>query len=393
MRPSNRACFNPIKSLTPESLSRMLDQFHAGHLRNASLMWDSIERRDDVLAGVVSKRKKAVTRLQWEILTVEDSQESQEHRKALEYFYNNLSVTHACDQNISGGFSLLVRQMMDAVAKKYAVHEIIYMPQNTNDGIHLTASFRFVPLWYFDNTEGRLRFMQNEYPSTSFLNLDPGAWLVSTGEGLMEASSIAYLFKHLPLRDWLVYCERNGMPGIKAVTDALPNTPEWEVAREAVENFSAEFHALMSRGCEIEAIDLTARGAIPYQALIERMDRAMISLWRGCDLSTLSSTHSTGVTIQQAETDLIEDDDARQISETLNNQVDRHVIQYLFKTEQPKAYLHIKARDRRDRVQDLSIYQTLFNMGLDLSKSDLREKFGIPQPNAVDELLYSKRRD
>ena len=37
----------------------------------------------------------------------------------------------------------------------------------------------------------------------------------------MEACSIAYLFKHLPLRDWLVYCERNGMPGVRGVNNHM----------------------------------------------------------------------------------------------------------------------------------------------------------------------------
>ncbi len=349
-------------------------------------MWDAIEHRDDVLAGVISKRKKAVARLDWEIITSDDSPEAHQHKLALEYFYSHLTATHACDQNESGGFSLLVKQMMDSVAKKYAVHEIIYQPTTVNGQNFLTSTFRFVPLWYFDNRQGHLRLLESD-TSQDGLPLDPGAWLTTTGDGLMEACSIAYLFKHLPLRDWLIYCERNGMPGIKAVTDAMPHSAEWESAKQSVENFSAEFYALMSRGCDIEAIDLTGRGEPPYAGLIDRMDRAMISLWRGADLSTLSHADGTGALSQQSETDLIEDDDARHLSETLNNQVDRFVLQYLFGKKPPKAYLHIKSRDRRDRIKDLQIYKTLFEMGLPLAQTDIYQKFGIPSPSPEDILL------
>jgi hypothetical protein len=51
---------------------------------------------------------------------------AREQKVALEYFYNNLSATNACDSNELREISILVRQMMDAVGKKYAVHELIF---------------------------------------------------------------------------------------------------------------------------------------------------------------------------------------------------------------------------------------------------------------------------
>lgn len=385
---SDRALFRPIRNLNPESLSRLLEAFHRGDLRATALMWDAIERRDDVLQGVISKRKKSVARLGWEVLTFEDSEEAQNHKQALEYFYNHVTSTHACDENEQGGFALLIKHMMDAVAKKYAVHEIVFEPRGTNDfGLPLlTATFRFVPIWFFENREGRLKFLKENEPTGSTV-LERGSWMVTTGDGLMEASSIAYLFKHLPLCDWLLYCERNGMPGVKGLTDAIPGTPEWEAARAAVSDFGAEFSALMTRGTDIQAIDLTGHGDLPYPRLIERMDRALIALWRGSDLSTLSSTQGSGASLQQSEADLLEDDDALHLSETLNAQVDRFVLRYLFNTEEPKAYVRLKMRDRRDRTADLALCERLFHMGLPLAEADVRERFGIPTPGLDEPVL------
>jgi phage gp29-like protein len=366
----------------------MLDRFHLGDLAQAAQAWESIERRDDVLQGVVSKRKKAVARLGFEVLTLEDSIEAIQHKEALEYFYNNLTATHACDANEQGGFSLLVKQMMDAVGKRYSVHELVFEPRE--QGKRLTATFRHVPLWFFENKTGRLRFLKSE-GDTEGIELERGAWMVSTGEGLMEASSIAYLFKHLPLRDWLVYCERNGMPGVKGVTDAAPGSLEWEFARKAVEDFGAEFNALMSQGSDIQAIDLTAGGTLPYPALIERMDRALIALWRGSDLSTLSSSGGVGASVQQSETDLLEDDDALRISETLNAHIDRLVLKSLFGVDRGKAYVRLKVRDRRDRQSDIELFQKLFHMGVPLSLADVRERFGLTTPDAGEALLTLKQ--
>ncbi|MDR2807194.1 MAG: DUF935 domain-containing protein [Puniceicoccales bacterium] len=390
---SIRACFNPIKSLTPDSLSRMLDEFTRGYLRTAALAWESIEQRDDVVKGVSLKRKKSVARLNWEILTLDQSDEAILQKDALEYFYGNLHVTGAYDKNEYGGFGLLVKQMMDAVGKKYAVHEMIF---ETNDLFHsnaiptpfpkLTATFRFVPLWFFENTSGQLRFLENDY-ALEGVPLERGSWLVTVGDGLMEATAIAYLFKHLPLRDWLVYCERNGMPGVKGVTDAVPGSPQWNAARDAVEDFGAEFSALMSQGTTIEAIDLSTKGDLPYPGLVDRMDRAISALWRGSDLSTFSRSSAVGASLQADETTILLEDDANMISETLNEQVDRLVIRYLFGDVYPKAYVRLITATSNNGKDEIAIYRTLYEMGVPLAVEDIREKFGLPTPNSSENIL------
>jgi phage gp29-like protein len=397
---SMRARFNPIKTLTPDSLSHMLDSFAAGYLKSAALVWDSIERRDDVIQGVASKRKKSISRLNWEILCVDNSPLAKDQKFALEYFYNNLSATNACDGNENGGIALLIRQMMDAVGKKYAVHEVIFEPHERGDlekfspsqsdsralSTLLTATFRFVPLWFFENREGKLKFIADE-GATEGVPLEPGSWMVTTGDGLMEACSIAYIFKHLPLRDWLVYCERNGMPGIKGVTDAVPNTEQWEAARDAVADFGAEFSALMSRGTDIEAIDLSTRGELPYGALIDRMDRAIAALWRGSDLSTLSRQSGAGASLQSDETSILEADDAGMISETLSNQVDKFVLKYLFGGAPAKAYIKLIPNTRQNVSEELNLYRELHKMGVPLSISDIREKFNLATPVDGEQML------
>lgn len=389
MRNSMRLRFNPIKSLTPDSLSRMLDEFASGHLRSTALVWEAIEHRDDVVQGVVSKRKKSVARLNWEILTTDASDEAILQKQALEYFYGNLQVTNAFDRNEHGGFGLLVKQMMDAVGKKYAVHELIFQVTDIEKTIpfpKLSATFRFVPLWFFENTTGQLRFLENDY-AVEGVPLEPGAWMITVGDGLMEATSIAYLFKHLPLRDWLVYCERNGMPGVKGVTDALPGSPQWEAARDAVEDFGAEFSALMSQGTNIEAIDLSTRGDLPYPGIVDRMDRAIAALWRGSDLSTLSRTSGTGASLQAEESAILLEDDASTISETLNEQVDRQVIRYLFGDVTQKAYLRLITTAACNPQSEMATYKALYDMGVPIALADLREKFGLSTPTDDEAIL------
>ena len=61
------------QSLTTEILAHQLDAFRAGYLREAALTWETMEDRDDTVHISASKRKKAIARHDYEILTVEES--------------------------------------------------------------------------------------------------------------------------------------------------------------------------------------------------------------------------------------------------------------------------------------------------------------------------------
>lgn len=372
---SSRSRFNPISQLTPDLLTRTLNRFHTGDLQQAALLWESIEQRDDLVKAVCTKRKKAPARFGWEIELLEDSAQAHRHRKALETFYQTLHISHATDRNEQGGFSLLVRQMMDCIGKRYAVHEIIWEPRlNPATGEKsLHAKLQFVPLWHFENRSGRLRYLQSD-AATEGRELEQGGWLISCGDGLMEATSIAYLFKHLPLRDWLVYCEHNGMPGVRGVTDAIPGTPEWDSAAEAVRSFGAEFHALMSRGTDIQAIDLSSSGTLPYPQLVERMDRAIATLWRGSSLGSVTDEGS-GISLQQHETDLLEREDVIHLSGILHTQLDPWITRYLF-NEEPRARIQLRHKPAG-----------LNNEHVETARSLLSEAFSKALRRLTDQLL------
>ena len=369
-----RSRFDPIKNLTPEKLTRQLDDFHAGYLREAALTWEAIERRDDIVQSVASKRKMSAGRSGWDVLALEDSPRAHEHKAALERFWRNVRCVNAMDENERGGFTLLARQMMDAIGKRYAVHEIVWERIGGRD---LRAVFRFVPLWFFENRTGKLRFLPSDYALEGG-PLEEGRWMVTCGSGVMEACSVAFLYKHLPLRDWLLYCERNGTPGVRGVTDAAPGTAEWDAALEAVEAFGAEFRALMTSGTTIEPVDLSTSGDLPYQDLVERMDRGISVLWRGSDLSTISRETGIGASLQKDEPDILSSGDAAMLSEALNDQVNRYVIRALF-NEEPLASIYVRPGHRNGVSTDLSIYRAAHDFGIPIDETDFRSRFGVSQ--------------
>ncbi|MHB9009194.1 MAG: phage portal protein family protein [Limisphaerales bacterium] len=385
-----RSRFNPLANLTPEKLTQFLDQFRAGHLRPLAQVIEAIEERDDVLATVVPKTKAAVARHGWEILTVDTLTESEasqalKQKEVLERFYNSLRATSAIDQDELGGVKLLLRQMMDAKGKRYSVHHLVWEPGP--DGYRVRAIH--VPLWFFENAEGRLRFIRDAY-GVYGVDLEPGAWMVTKGLGVGIACAVAWMFKHLPLRDWLIYCARHGMPGIEGVTDAPEGSEEWNKLMSAVSQAASEFAWVRSRSSEIKAIEWATSGELPYPALVDRMDRALAALWRGADLSTKSAGQGQGqgASLQGGESDLIEQDDAEWLSETLQLRLDRLVLDYTFGPEVPAlAYFHVTSAQKENLELDLKVDEFALRSGHPISRQQFAERYSRPIPEDGDELL------
>lgn len=391
IKAERRSRFDPLKDLDGTKLSSYLDEFRAGHLRNLALVMEAIEERDDTLASVVPKAKSAVARHGWEILTVdtetpEQDRLAQEQKKVLEEFYNNVTATSAMDQDEIGGARLLFRQMMDAKGKRYSVHNIVW--RSLGNGRY-TATFHHIPLWFFENTEGRMRFIEQPYGYYGE-DMEHEAWLVTKGHGLMIPCSVAWMYKHLPLRDWLIYCARHGMPGIEGVTDEPEGSEEWSKLATAVEKAATEFAWVRSRKSEINTIQFGAAGDIPFPPLIERMDRAMAALWRGADLSTISrgNADGAGASLQGEEGEILEMDDAEWISETLNYKVDRLVLDFVFGRGTPAlAYMKISADNKQDVRLDLEIDQRAMEYGHPISQQQFAERYNRPIPDEGDPRL------
>lgn len=369
-----------IRGLTHERLASALDQFDLGYLRTASQMWQKMKDRDDTIKSVAEKRELDAALLDWEILTLEDSPEANAHKEALEYAYNNLTATGSLDQNELGGVSKLIKQMMHAVGHRYAVHEIVWRPE-----VELTAEFRFTPLQFFENTTGKLRFLPSEGAALGE-EMEAGGWMVTVGPGLMEASSINYLFKSLPLKAWLVFCDKAGMPGLHGETDAAIGSKEWDAFRDALAGFCEDWALITNRNAKINTIDLKSSGQLPHPLLVDRMDRGIVRLWRGADLGTMSQQgDATGSNPQQSETDILSAADALLVTETLQHNFDTQVIRYRFGTE-PKAYFQLKVLKKVNHELELKIDDYLIKWGCGRGKKQLLAKYGRSEPDAGDEL-------
>lgn len=382
-----RMRFNPIRTLTPESLATTLDQFETGWLAPFALLFDAMRRRDDLLGPCLLKREKAVARRSWSILVNENLEEreraeAERHRDALHFFFDQLTVTDALDQNQRGGASLLFRQMMRAVSERYAVHEIVWEPRldPATGAARLTATLTRVPLWFCENTTGRLRFVAEGVMGVEGKPMAENEWLVTVGDGVGMALAVAYTYKRLSLQDWIAFNEKFGMPGLHAKTDAAKDSTEWDVLVEAVQDFANEFACVTNRDAEIALIEAKGGGsALPFGPLVERMDRAIAAICRGADLSTISAGagEGTGASLQGDESVLLEEDDAQTITEALEP-LCQTIIAQLFGTDTPLAYLQITVPQPRTTDDTIKKIDALNKWGIPVARDYAQQELDVP---------------
>jgi hypothetical protein len=378
--------FNPLRSLTPERLASALDQHAAGYLREAALIFETIEQREAIVRSVMTKRRAAVARRDWTVVVPDpDAPNAEAHKETLEFFYNNLTVTDATDLNVRTGMSGLLRQMMDAIIQRYAVHEIVWQPGP--DG--LTAELRRVPLYFFENRSGKLRFTGPENRADG-MELDEDGWMVTVADGLGEALSICWMFKRLGIQDLLAFSEKFSVPGVLGRTSAKKNTDEGRAMRDSVLSYASEWVGVMygDDGAikdPISVIQSPSGGSLPPMEIATYFDRMIATLVRGGDLSTISRDDGNGSSVQGDETNALLEDDCAMVSETLQTQLDRMVIRMVHGDESPAAYVVIEPPATVDSAKELAIDEGLLRLGVRQDPADLAERYGREYAEEIED--------
>lgn len=395
IRWARRTRFNPIRQLEPTRLSSILDDFEAGNVREATLLWEAMCQRDEILMSVKPKRELAMAKLGWEVIALDDSPEALAHKAALEFFWNNVTATSVYDRNVRGGFSRFVRQLMEAVSYRYSAHHIVWEPSERmveGEGISsfpgLTATFEHVPLYFFENRDGILRYLADGVSGIQGQELAEGEWLVTVGDGLMVACSICYMFKRMSVQDWVAFNEKFGLPGVHVETNAGFGTAEWDAVRESAAKFMNDWACVTSQGTKYNLLEAKSGGQLPFPPLVERMDRMMASLYRGADLSTMSAGLGAGdgASLQGDESELIEFGDAAMLSESLN-QIDRMVLRWHFGIDAGLAYTEVKSNPDQDVKLDLEIDKFLLESGAPIAVADALERYNRTTPADGEDLL------
>ena len=311
---------NFLATLTARKLTQYLDGFRNGDLRGAAGLWELMTERDGMLLNCRSQREKQVSRLSWSIVATDRGAEGtapfRAQRDFLTAFYNGIKAVDAFDRNKKGGLRLFLRQLMTAESVGYSAHHLTWSPRP--DG-HLGLTVEHVPLRFFENVSGELRFCPTGMELEG-QEMPPEAWLVHTGEALMTAASVLIYFKREGMGAFVQFVEKFGIPFLHAKTDAAKGSAEWDGFVEMLGAFYNDGAVVTGLKGEIKAIETGNTGQSPHERLIDLCDRGLAILFRGGDLATLSNQKShagQGADLQQTSGQALLEDDAANVEDCL----------------------------------------------------------------------------
>ena len=331
----NRMRYNALFALDPNVLVRHLVAFNSGDIAGLEHVIEEFENREDKMKIGAFKMSAAVASKPWEVRIAkgeEDNERAKLHQEVLTRFWNRVEATDAFCRNRRGGLRLLVKQMMSAQSRVYAIHDVTWTVRGDGE---LEALFTFVPAWMFENRTGELRFIRDPGAYTGETMKD-GEWLVTVGEGVGISAAILAMAKRLSWNDWLLFSEKCGMPVILGNTGAKEDTPAWKNLLNAIANVAPK------------------------------------------------TGDSVGSDAQDGESELMDGDGCAMVSETLHNQIDRFVIRFTCGDFEPLAGIVINPpAETEDIDRDIKVDQHLGEFGIRLSKKDMLARYG--RVEATDE--------
>lgn len=384
--------YNPLSILNATTLSNALDSFSCGVLMYAARLWEKMCERDETLFTVKPKREESVSLREWVIEKTEESPEAKNQYTALHAFYSASTAGHALNRHTVGGVSMLLQQMMESVAYKYAVHHIIWQP-NTEQTITLpsgatvpglSATFEQVPLEFFEARTGELRFLGMSLGYTGE-PLAQNNWLVTTGPGLMQCASTEYYLKRLGTHDLVELSGKWSAPAILGHTTANKESDQGHAMANAVSQVAANYKGVLYGAPENKIEFLWPQGGtsgteLPCQIIRNDVKRELVTLWLGSDLSTISRDgDSVGASLQGESTTDKCRADCKRISETLNARIDPIVIRWYFgQNARILVKFKLVAPEKEDRKLFLECSQGMVNMGAPVSVLATAKRLNVP---------------
>lgn len=380
----------PGDGLNPARLASILREADAGDPVRYLELAETIEERDLHYLGVIGTRKRSVAQID---VSVEAASDGARDVEMADMVRDWLLRDELADE---------LFDILDAVGKGYSFTEIVW---DTSEGQWQPGRLEWRdPRWFRParhdlTTPLMLGEKGDELPLpggkfiTAVMKAKSGLPLRS---GIARAATWAWMFKAFSNRDWAIFTQTYGQP-IRVgkygpgATEADRNT-----LYRAVANIAGDCAAIMPEGMNIEFIESSSVGASSdlYERRVDWLDRQVSKAVLGQTTTTdaISGGHAVSQEHRQVQAD-IERADAKALSAILNRDLIRIWVDLEHGPQKRYPRLRIARPDEEDLQQLSSSLAQLVPLGLRVQASEIRDKFGLSDPEAGAEVLGAPRPD
>lgn len=376
---------HPSRGLTPAKLSRILEDAEQGRLEDQARLAEDMEEKDAHLFAELSKRRRALLGLNWNLRAPEDATDDEK------------AWTGRLERLIRAlDWEEIVYDASAAILYGYACLE--YDWDRSDGQWNLKAADYRQPSWFMTPTHNRDQLVLRTLDGRGEL-LQPFGWLVHTHKaksgylargGLARILAWPYLFRNYSARDLAEFLEIHGLPLRLGKYPAGASDSEKSTLMKAVVNIGHAAAGIIPQGMQIDFQEAAKGSSDPFMAMMRWAESSMSKAILGGTLTSDTSASGGGAyALGQVHNEVRHDilvSDARQIARTMTrdlvsplaqlNTPLRRVPQFVFETEQP---------------EDIKLFADalprLVRGGMRIPRKWAHDKLGIPEPEEGEEVL------
>lgn len=362
-----------------------------GDLALALQLCDEMERKDPRIRSVAGTRRRALTGLDWEIVSAADVMEDLIDRKLADEAALFVRERFAKLR----GLRAALKHASKAIGSNLSVCEMVWEGRSLID---------LQPVWnnrvLSDPLQpGVVRVLTAEERSLGVVAKSPD-FVVHTPEGcglfpfesaLSASQAIIFLSKALAFADWKVFCEIFGMPVRTGTFRQGASEEEKKELVDMLANLGTKAWGAFSESVKLELLESTQRGSSPFEAFLNFCNREIGVLWLGGNL-TSDTTGGTGTfaaaNVQDRVRDDLRDEDIAAEGEMVREQIIAPLCFYEFaRPDVPLPIFRRKKPETVDRVNEAGLFAQCQKIGMRISREYAHSRLGIPEPEEADDVL------
>lgn len=370
---------HPSAGLTPRRLASLLIAAEQGDADSYLELAEDMEERDLHYRSVLGTRRLQVSQLPNIVEAASD--DAADQRAA------DLVREHLVESTVVSDYLF---DLLDAVGKGYSVGEIIW---RTDGGVWRPARIEWRdPRWFeFDRRDGRTLLLRGGAEGHGPAEpLKPFGYVVHVHRtksglpirgGLARAVAWLYLFKIFDIKSWVEFLEVFGQPVRIGKYHSGASDADKATLLRAVRSIARDVAAIIPDSMQMELIEAKISGTITVQMeFAEWVDRQVSKAVLGQTGTTDVGQHVGTAKAHDKVKDDIERDDARQVSNTLNDCLVRPLIDLNLGPQQRYPRLALRRPDAVDVKLYMESVKTFVGLGGRVEASVVRDKLGLPDP-------------
>ena len=377
----------PADGMTPVRLADILREADQGEPLRYFELAEIIEERDLHYAGVLATRKRSVAQID---ITVEAASDDPEDVAKADRVRDWLKRDELADEMFD---------ILDAIGKGVSFAEIIW---DTSAGQWEPRRLEWRdPRWFtFARRDLRTPLLRggidgsqvaSPLPAFKFIfaQIKAKSGLPVRG-GLARLASWAWMFKAFTQRDWAIFTQTYGQPVRIGKFHEGATKEDKSTLFRAVANIAGDCAAIIPSSMEIEFVEAknVTAGSELYLSRADWLDRQVSKAVLGQTTTTdaISGGHAVSREHRQVQED-IETADCKTVSAVLNRDLIRPWMVLEFGPQRRYPRLVIARPQSEDLKQLSDSLAQLVPLGLRVSQSEVRDKFGLSDPGATEQVL------